>query len=79
MTVKFNSFKVYHNHRRGEARRKSRRIRSRLRQRLRSTGGATGGAQFNSLTGSSSAGDNSVLSQPGFYKNRKQVPNNNIL
>ena len=38
---------VYHNHRRGEARRRSRRIRSR-RQRLRKVGGGLGGAQFNS-------------------------------
>ena len=64
---------MYHNHRRGEARRKSRRIRSRIRRRLRASGGATGGAQFSATTGSSSIGGNSVLSQPGFYNDYRQV------
>ena len=65
--------KVYHNHRRGEARRKSRRIRSKIRRRLRACGGATGGAQFSACTGSSSIGGNSVLSHPGFYNDYRQV------
>ena len=66
-------FKIYHNHRRGEARRKSRRLRSRIRRRLRASGGATGGAQFSAATGSSSIGGNSVMSQPGFYSDYRQV------
>ena len=54
---------VYHNHRRGEARRKSRRLRSR-RQRLRNNGGGLGGAQFNS-------------SQPvNFFGDSRQVTDN---
>ena len=72
MTVLLWNLKVYHNHRRGEARRKSRRIRSRIRRRLRASGGATGGAQFGATTGSSSRGGNSVLSQPGFYNDYRQ-------
>ena len=68
-------FKIYHNHRRGEARRKSRRLRSRIRRRLRASGGATGGAQFSAATGSSSIGGNSVMSQPGFYSDYRQVRN----
>jgi len=40
---------------------------------LRATGGATGGAQFSATTGSSSIGGNSVMSQPGFYNDYRQV------
>ena len=46
----------YHNHRRGEARRKSRRMRSR-RQRMRNFGGGLGGAQFNSQIQNNFFGD----------------------
>ena len=40
---------------------------------MRATGGATGGAQFSATTGSSSIGGNSVMSQPGFYNDYRQV------
>ena len=55
----------YHNHRRGEARRKSRRMRSR-RQRMRNFGGGLGGAQFNSQIQNNFFGDSKQASDVDF-------------